>query len=287
MSELEHVLSVQARLGEGPLWDPSEGVLDFVDIEGDCYHRYNPATGAHERVDVGLPIGALALRQKGGLVLATRDGFAFWDPVAGRRTPIADPEAHKAHARFNDGAVDGRGRFWAGTMGDGEQNSLYRLDSDLRVKVMETGVGVSNGIGWSPDQKTMYYTDSPRQVIYAYDFDPDSGELSHRRLFVLSRGERGFPDGLAVDSEGFVWSARWEGWKVTRYDPQGRVEREIELPVERVTSCAFGGPNLDELYITTAWTGLNDAQRTQQPLAGDLFRVRVGIKGMPPSRFAG
>lgn len=286
MSELEHVLSVQARLGEGPLWDPHEGVLYFVDIESDCYHRYNPATGAHERVDVGLPIGVLALRQTGGLLLATRDGFAFWDPAARRRTPIADPEAHKPHARFNDGAVDGQGRFWAGTLGDGEQNNLYRLDPNLSVKLVETGIGVSNGIGWSPDQKTMYYTDSPRQIIYAYDFDPDSGELSHRRPFVLSLGERGFPDGLAVDSQGFVWSARWEGWKVTRYDPQGQVEREISLPVERVTSCAFGGPNLDELYITTAWTGLNDTGRAQQPLAGDLFRVRVGIKGMPPARFA-
>ncbi|MFN8474061.1 MAG: SMP-30/gluconolactonase/LRE family protein [Anaerolineae bacterium] len=286
MSELEHISSVQARLGEGPLWDPAEGVLYFVDIEGDCYYRYTPATGRHERVDVGLPIGVMALRQNGGLVLATRDGFAFWDAAARRLTPIADPEADKPQARFNDGAVDAAGRFWAGTMGDGDQNSLYRLEADLSVHVMETGIGTANGIGWSPDRKTMYFTDSPRQVIYAYDFDLDSGNLSNRRPFVDSRGEWGFPDGLTVDSEGFVWSARWEGWKVTRYDPRGRVEREIRLPVERVTSCTFGGPNLDELYITTAWTSLDDKGRAQQPLAGDLFRVRVGIKGQPQLRFA-
>ena len=172
-------------------------------------------------------------------------------------------------------------------MGDGDHSCLYRLDADLSVHVMETGIGTSNGIGWSPDRRTMYYTDSPRQVIYAYDFDAESGGLSHRRAFMDSTGEWGFPDGLAVDSEGFVWSARWEGWKITRYDPQGQVEREIRLPVERVTSCAFGGPNLDELYITTAWTSLDDTGRAQQPLAGDLFRLRVGIKGQPASRFAG
>ncbi len=286
MSELEYVLGVQAKLGEGPLWDADAGVLYFVDIESNCYYRYDPGTGRHERIDVGLPIGVLALREKGGLAMATRDGFVFWDPAARRLTPIADPEADKPHARFNDGAVDDRGRFWAGTMGDEDRNSLYRLDADLTVHTMETGLGTCNGIGWSPDRKTMYLTNTPHQVIYAYDFDLDSGGMSNRRTFVASAAEPGYPDGLAVDSEGFVWSARWGGGKVTRYDPEGRMEREILLPVEQVTCCTFGGPNLDELYITTAWTGLSDQQRAGQPLAGDLFRVRVGVKGIRGARFA-
>ncbi len=287
MSELEHVLRVEAKLGEGPLWDPAEGVLYFVDIESHCYYRYEPKTEQLERVDVGLPVGVMALRQNGGLVLATRDGFGFWDPAAKRLTPIADPEADKPHARFNDGAVDDRGRFWAGTMGDDDRNSLYRLDPNLTVHTMETGLGTCNGINWSPDRKTMYLTNTPHQVIYAYDFDLDSGGMSNRRIFVDSSGESGYPDGLTVDSEGFVWSARWGGSKVTRYDPQGRVEREIRLPVEQVTCCAFGGADLDELYMTTAWTGLSDEGRAKQPLAGDLFRVRVGVKGMPAARFLG
>ena len=284
---VEHVLSVGAKLGEGPLWDPEAGALYFVDIESNCYYRFEPGSGRLDRFDVGVPVGVMGLRQRGGLVLATRDGFGFWDPAAGRLTPIADPEADKPQARFNDGAVDDRGRFWAGTMGDEDRNSLYRLDADLTVHTMETGLGTCNGIKWSPDGKTMYLANTPHQVIYAYDFDLDSGGLSQRRVFVDSTAEPCFPDGLAVDSEGFVWSARWGGGKVTRYDPAGRVEREIMLPVEQVTSCTFGGPDLDELYITTAHTGLDDEQRAKQPLAGDLFRVRVGIKGMPPARFAG
>jgi sugar lactone lactonase YvrE len=287
VSEVEHVLAVQNRLGEGPRWNVDEQALYWVDIENDAFHRFDPATGAQERCVVGLPVSALGFRAAGGLILATRDGFAVWEPETQALRFLADPEAHRPESRFNDGAVDCRGRFWAGTMSVDPTSSLYRLDPDGSVQQMETGLTISNGIGWSPDNRTMYLTDTPRQVIYAYDFDAATGAIANRRLFVATPDELGGPDGLAVDSEGGVWSARWGGWKVTRYDPGGAVEREIRLPVECPTSCTFGGAGLDELYITSAWTGVDPAQLAAQPWAGDLFRVQVGIKGRPESKYAG
>jgi sugar lactone lactonase YvrE len=292
VNEVEHVLSVQNELGEGPLWHPEEQALYWVDICRNCFYRYQPTTRKLEAFDVGVAVSALAMREAGGLVMATKRGFAFWNEREGLRF-IADPEAHKPQTRFNDGAVDCRGRFWAGTMCDPEdacpepEGSLYRLDADLSLHVMEHGVSISNGIGWSPDQRYMYFTDSPLHVIYVYDFDVAGGAMENRRPFVHTPQEKGVPDGLTVDSEGFIWSACWGGWKITRYDPSGKVERVIQLPVQYPTSCAFGGASLDELFITSAWRALSEEKRQRQPLAGDLFRLRVGIMGLEEPKFAG
>ena len=291
-NDLEHVLAVQNKLGEGPLWNAEEQALYWVDIESHCFYRYTPKTGKYERFDVGVMVGVLASRAAGGLVMATKKGFAFWEAQTGLRF-IADPEAHKPHNRFNDGAVDSMGRFWAGTMCfpddtcEQPEGSLYRLDPDLSLQMMETGIGISNGIGWSPDNRLMYFTDTPLHMIYVYNFDAASGAIENRRPFIHTPDAKGVPDGLAVDSEGFIWSARWGGGKITRYDPEGRVEREIRLPVQYPTSCAFGGPSLDELYITSAWTALSEEKRIQQPFAGDLFRMRPGVKGLKEPKFAG
>jgi sugar lactone lactonase YvrE len=289
VEKAEHLLPVRNRLGEGPRWNADEGRLYWVDIENHLFYRFDPITGNRERFDVGLPVGVLAFREKGGLVLATRDGFAMWDLAAQSLTPIADPEAGKKDARFNDGGVDPAGRFWAGTMtADGSAtSSLYRLDPDGSVHTMETGIGISNGIGWSADRQKMYFTDSPRYVIYAYDFDVSSGSISNRRTFVQVPQADGQPDGLTVDSEGFVWSAHWGGYRVTRYDPQGHIERVVELPVGQVTSCVFGGPDLTDLYITSAWSGLTDDERGHQPLAGDLFLLKTDIQGQEEPKFRG
>lgn len=295
MSNVEEVLACQCRLGEGPVWSVAEQALYWVDIENQRFSRLYPASGQYEVFDVGIPVGVLALRVGGGLVMATRDGFAFWrwqEQPHLQWLANGNPEASKPHNRFNDGAVDCRGRFWAGTMCEGYADcegagSLYRLDPDGSISVMETGLTISNGIGWSPDTTRMYLTDSPRRIIYAYDFDAASGAISNRRPFVHTPGEASVPDGLTVDSEGFVWCARWGGWRVTRYDPDGKVERTIQLPVQYPTSCAFAGPNLDELYITSAWTALSAQKREQQPQAGNLFRVQVGIKGQEQPLFAG
>ena len=287
MYQVETVLNVQNKLGEGPLWHPEEHTLYWVDIEGHRFHRLNPATGQHEVFEVGLPLGTLAFREKGGLILATKNGFAFWDED--KQTPefFDDPEADKPDARFNDGAVDRQGRFWAGTMGDGSNNNLYRLNPDGSLHIMETGLTISNGIGWSPDNKTMYFTDSMPRMIYAYDFDAVTGAIENRRPFIHTPDEPGVPDGLTVDREGFIWSARWDGWKITRYDPDGKPEREIDIPAQCPTSCTFGGPDYNELYVTSASTGIDWMERVKQPEAGNLFRIHVDVKGFPEPKFAG
>ena len=291
MSELEHVLPVQNKLGEGPMWHPGEQALYWVDIPNHLIYRYYPVTGQREVFDAGVAVTVLAPRAAGGLVTGTARGFAFWDPRSQKLDFIANPEADRPYIRFNDGAVDVKGRFWAGTMNDQDSESpdgcLYRLDPDGSIHRMATGITVSNGTAWSPDHKTMYFTDTFRRVILAFDYDADTGAISNRRPFVHVPEEDGFPDGHTMDSEGCLWSTHWGGWKVTRYDPDGKVEREIRLPVANVTSCAFGGDNLDELYITTAWLTLSEEDRQKQPLAGDLFRVKVGIKGLEQSRFVG
>lgn len=287
MAQVEHFLTTENQLGEGPLWHPEEERLYWVDIEGECFHRYSPDTGKGDTFPVGQAVGCLAFRASGGLVLGLRDGLAFWDQNTSDIVIIDNPETGRTNARFNDGKVGPGGRFWAGTLGEDDQSCLYRLDPEGTVRAMETGITISNGIGWSPDDRVMYYTDSALRVIYSYDFDPDSGEIENRREFVRVPLTEGFPDGLTVDSEGFIWSAHWDGWRVTRYDPDGKTERVIALPVQRPTSCTFGGPDLDQLFITSAWTGLSETDRREQPLAGDLFQVQTDTRGQQTNVFLG
>ncbi|MDQ2718055.1 MAG: SMP-30/gluconolactonase/LRE family protein [Chloroflexota bacterium] len=291
MSDVEHILPVQNVLGEGPLWSTEEQALYWVDIESGTYSRFSPATGAYAVVNVGVPIGVMALRASGGLIMATRDGFAFWEAQTQELRYIAKPEEGKPYMRFNDGAVDCAGRFWAGSMNQDEQapadGTLYRLDPDGSVYAMFTPVAVSNGIGWSPDNTIMYFTDSPLRTIFAFDFDAATGELANRRAFVHTPDDRAVPDGLTVDSEGCIWSAYWGGARIVRYDPTGKVNRTIQVPAVYVTSCVFGGPHLDELYITSASRQLSEKQKQRYPLSGDLFRVKTGIRGLEKFKFGG
>ncbi|QBD80160.1 SMP-30/gluconolactonase/LRE family protein [Ktedonosporobacter rubrisoli] len=295
MSSLEHILASQNRLGEGALWSVDEQVLYWVDIENRCYCRLNPASGAHETISVGVMIGVLAQRSSGGLIMATEKGIALWDPQGQNLRYIAHPAGiEKPYMRFNDGAVDCAGRFWAGTMHMDESlgirdGVLYRLDPDGSVHTMETGLGTPNGIGWSPDNATMYFTDSDMAVrsVYAYDFDPTTGNISQRRVLAQFPPEMGTPDGLTVDSEGYIWSAFWDGARIVRYDPSGKIEREIDIPALRPTSCVFGGANLNELYITSASTGLSAEQKARYPFSGDLFRLSTNFRGLTKHKFAG
>jgi sugar lactone lactonase YvrE len=293
MSDVEHILASQNKLGEGPIWNKEEQALYWVDIHQQRAERFQPDTGQRNHFSFSQVVTALALRARGGFVTATSNGFAFWDGRSNNLETLADPEADKPHNRFNDGTVDPGGRFWAGTMYDGPETKeppegrLYRLDPNGQVQTMETGLTICNGIGWSPDKKRMYFTDTLRCLIYTYDFDLETGRITNRRPFVDSTDQPGFPDGLTVDSQGFVWSARWGGWKVIRYDPAGVVDRELSLPVECPTSCTFGGQDLTDLYITSAWTALTESQRKEQPQAGDLFRLRLDVKGMAETPFAG
>jgi sugar lactone lactonase YvrE len=191
--------------------------------------------------------------------------------------------------RFNDGKTDRQGRFWAGKMSDRPGNSLFRLDVDLSVHRMESSIICSNGLGWSPDNRIFYYTDSIARLIYAYDFDAGSGDICNRRVFtqVPQDAGEGLPDGMAVDEEGCIWSARWGGWKVVRYTPDAQIEREIPMPVEFPTSCAFGGPDLKDLYITSAWVEVLPERRAGQPMAGDVFRLQTEVRGIAEPLFQG
>ncbi len=289
--QVEHILSTQDELGECPIWDPQEQALYWVDIEGGRVHRYDPATKTHQLVEPEFPITAFGLRASGGWVTAAKNGLAFWDPQSGGYGFIGDPVADIPNVRFNDGVVDRQGRFWAGTINEEDfyapDSSLYRLDADGSIHQVDAGFATSNGIAVSPDGQTLYFVDMFNGNILAYDHDPATGNVENRRIFASVPEEAGYPDGLTVDSEGFIWSGHWGGWKVTRYDPAGKIEREIKLPVQNVTRCAFGGERLDELYITTAWFTLSEADRKDQPLAGDLFRVKTEVKGLVEPKFLG
>jgi sugar lactone lactonase YvrE len=231
-------------------------------------------------------------RKDAGLILTLRSSFAFFDPKTGKLQKLAEPEPHKPGNRFNDGKTDHQGRMWGGTMGDVEWDhpigSLYRFGPDLKPVRVEEGICCSNGLGWSPDSKTMYFTESFRHRIFAYDFDAATGDVSNRRVFVsLEPHDSAFPDGLTVDAEGYVWSAQPMFGRLARYAPDGKLERVIELPVSRGTSVMFGGPDLDVLYVTTMRATLSEAQLAEEPLAGSLLALRPGVKGVAETPFAG
>lgn len=289
--EVDLVLDARAELGEGPLWDERRGVLWWVDIMAGRVHRFDPAAGDDRAYEVGQPVGAVALRaSRDDLVLAVQDGFALLDPESGEVRQLREVEKGQPGNRMNDAYCDPRGRLWAGTMAMDETRAagaLYRLDRDLRVVKVLEHVGTSNGIDWSSDGRTMYYVDSPTRRVDAFDYDPETGSIGNRRAVVTFPSELGVPDGMVLDAEDYLWVAAWGGWQLRRYDPQGDLDRVVHLPVARVTKCAFGGPGLDDLYITTAWRGSSEQERAEQPHAGGVFRCRPGIRGRAPHRFAG
>ena len=283
--EVEVVVALRSELGEGPVWDARSGRLVWVDTLGRWIHATDPRTGATESIEVPLDVGAVAPRAAGGYVAALQDGFwIVGDGPARRITTV--PEARPV-LRFNDGKCDPTGRFWAGTMAYDKEvgaASLYRLDAKGRATRVIDGATISNGLAWSEDARTMYYIDSPTQRVDAFTFNSATGEVADRRTVVRIPEELGTPDGMTVDAEGGLWVALWGGGAVHRY-VDGRLDREIRLPVTQPTSCAFGGADLDSLYITSAREGLSEAERRAQPLAGALFRVRPGVRGLPPHEY--
>lgn len=286
--EVFNVIACQNILGEGPIWSPEEDALYWVDITGKKVQRFFPETRKYEFFNLTKKISVLAMREKGGFVCAAEDAFHFLDPAFNKLEMIAHPEQGKSEGRFNDGKVDRLGRFWAGTMTpQGASSALYRMDADLSIHRMAADITISNGIGWSLDNKTMYYVDSNRYVIYAYDFDIDTGSIFNQRDFLRFETSYGVPDGLTVDAEGFIWCAIYDGWKVIRIHPGGKIMEEIPMPVSKPSSVAFGGKNMDELYVTSISEGLNPNEKAEQPMAGDLFMFRPGVKGMAEPKFAG
>jgi sugar lactone lactonase YvrE len=235
-------------------------------------------------------VGAVALTEAGDLVMAVCHGFARLDLDSGRVRTIVEVEADRQDQRMNDGKCDPAGRFWAGTMAFDYRRgagALYRLDPDGRVHTMVREVTISNGLDWTDDGRRMYYIDTATKSIDVFDFDPANGAIVNRRPLVQVPDGQGFPDGMTLDADGGIWVALWGGSAVRRYTPDGALDREIRLPVTQPSSCAFGGRDLRDLYITTAATTLSPEARTRQPHAGGVFRCRPGVQGRPANRFRG
>ena len=290
--QVELVVDARATLGEGPLWDERAGLLYWVDILRHNLHVYNPTTGENKTYDVGHRVSTVVLSESGKVLVTVENGFAWFDLAASKLDMIVDPEADKPENRFNDGKCDPGGRFWAGTMHASatvpEKGSLYRLDPDLSVHTMLTGVSISNGIVWTADRKTMYFNDTIPGTVTAFDFDNETGDISRPRVVIQVPESMGVPDGMAIDSEGMLWIAHFFGGAVHRWNPHtGDVLDTITLPASNPTACAFAGDNLDELYITTARDSVSEEQLEREPHAGGLFHVKTGVTGTVTHRFKG
>ncbi len=284
----ELLLQSDALVGEGPFYVEETGELHWVDIERGEIHCTDVATARDRHVRVGERVGSAVPSRIGpGWVAGLRDGVALVAPDGSIEVQVG-VEDDRPSQRMNDGACDSRGRFWTGTMdeeGAPGVACLYRVEKDLTVTQAVSGVALSNGLGWSPDERLFYYVDSRKQTLDVFDFDVDAGSLAKRRVLVEIPEAEGMPDGLAVDDAGCIWLALWQGASVRRYTPEGRLDALLELPISQVTSCAFGGPGGDTLFITSGSTGLSAAAREREPLAGSVFAWQAPVAGPPAHRF--
>jgi sugar lactone lactonase YvrE len=279
---------VKALLGEGPAWDSATGALTFVDIKGRRAFRWREEDGLEE-FPTAARVGSLLPRASGGYIAGTDRGIAAIDLDRDRFELLFDPEEERETNRFNDAKVDRTGRLFAGTMDDEEREAsgaFYRIDKNLACTRVDDGFRVTNGPAFSLDGKIMYANDSALQVTYRYDLAPDGTPLNRRELARFGEGE-GYPDGMTVDAEGCLWIAFWDGWCLRRLSPDGERLSELRVPVQRPTSCTFGGPSLDRLFITSARIGLAEAELAAQPMAGGLFMTLAGVQGIADRPFAG
>jgi L-arabinonolactonase len=274
------------------MWSPREQALYWTDNLGERVYRFEPDGGGHESFALDQNVMDIALRERGGLLLALAKALAFYDPAMGELETFMEVERDRPRNRLNDGKVDRRGRYWAGTMDDVDwdrpSGALYRLEPTHELGRAHGDVACANGLGWSPDDRIFYFGESFRHAIFAFDFDADAGLVSGRRVFAtVERSTGAFPDGLTVDADGGVWSAHNGAGRVVRYAPDGRITHEVELPVPQPTSCIFGGKELDVLYVTTSRQNLTPEQLGRAPRSGSLFAVRPGPTGLPEPSFAG
>ena len=275
-------------LGEGPFWDADAQRLHWVDILAPGLLSGDPATGERSFRPMPELVGVAIPKASGGFVCATETGIKTISST-GEIAVLAEPEADRPGNRFNDGKCDSRGRLWVGSLAintEPGRGRLWRVDPDGSFALMEEGLHISNGLGWSPDERTFYFTDGPK-TIWAYDFDAAAGTISNKRAFAEFGPGDGVPDGLTVDAEGYVWVAIWDGWAVRRYAPDGRLDRTISLPVPRPTSCTFGGPDMDRLFVTSARIRLSAKHLAEAPLSGSVFALDAGVTGQKDKIFAG
>lgn len=287
----EVVVEHRCLLGEGPVWDELNDRIFWIDIINGEIHFFCLNSKKHKVMEVGQPIGAIALQTNGGLIAALQHGFAEVEIDEEQVRMIADPEAHLPNNRFNDGKCDPFGRFWAGTMDDIEGKegvgSLYVLDRDFSVSLKIRDVSCSNGLAWSADDRKLYFIDTPTRQVVSYDYDIENAAVENKKVVITIPEGEGYPDGMTIDTEGMLWIAHWDGWKVSRWNPlTGELLATVLLPASRITSCTFGGKKLNDLYITSAKVGLSELELENQPLAGSLFVVKnVGVKGVAPVEF--
>ena len=274
----ELMADYRCETGEGPLWHPMERQVYWSDIPRGRIFRLNPFSRRHEQIYEGRIVGGYTIQSDGSLLLfMDRGSVAVWRD--GKLEYLVNEMEGETDNRFNDVAADPAGRVFCGTMPtDTRSATLYRMDTDGSITTVLEGVGLSNGIGFSPDQKQMYYTDSLARKIYIFDYDIDSGDVTNQRVFVETPDDGSIPDGMTVDAEGYVWGARWDGSSLYRYNPDGEQVVQIQFPAKKISSVIFGGVDLTDMYVTTAGGG-NKAE--EGPGAGGLFRVNVGIQGKP------
>ena len=286
---LELVLDAKAEIAEGPFWDQEKQLLYWVDILGKTINLYNPIEDENKVIQLEKMIGALIPGDNDKLLAALEDGLYLIDAETAETEFLVNPESNTEETRFNDGKCDPRGRFWVGTM-DLEENrelgTLYCLDQDLNLEEKIKDVKISNGLAWSLENETMYYIDSPTKKVFAFDYDLETAEISNRRVIIKFAEGEGVPDGMTIDAQGKLWIAHFGGAQVSRWDPEtGEKIDKVELPVSNITSCAFGGKNLDELYITTASVGLSEEEKAEQPFAGGIFRYQAEVSGLEAVKF--
>lgn len=291
VGELELVLDVKATLGEGPCWDREKQILYWVDILEKKVYLFNPETNENRGIQLEQYVGAIVPRNTDEAVVVLEDGFYFLNYTTEEVTLIEEPESHLKNNRFNDGKCDAYGRFWAGTMDKtfvDKQGALYCLEPNGTVTKKLSKVGLSNGLAWSPDQNFMYFIDTLAKTVTRFDFTMETGDIGNPIQIINFSEEEGLPDGMTIDEEGMLWIAHFGGAKVSRWNPKtGEQIATIDVPALNVTSCGFGGRDLNELYITTARSGLSEEQLQQYPLSGGLFRMKLDVKGMPAYSFRG
>jgi L-arabinonolactonase len=291
MSEVQCVVDCRNILGEGPAWLADEQKVYWVDIEKSQLWSYDPQTGAVRTWNSPERITAFAFRDQTGLLVAFESGLAIYDPHTGETEKIQDVEPDLTATRMNDGRCDRQGRFIIGGMdesGNGEPvSNVYRVDADRRVNKIISGVACANSTCFSPDGRVMYFADTPTGQIWAYDYDTNTGAVANRRVFADFSDQPGLPDGSIVDAEGFLWNAQWNGHRVVRYRPDGTVDRIVDMPVMNPTCVAFGGKDLDVLYVTTARYLMTPEQIDAEPLSGGLFAVKTDVQGLHEPKFCG
>ena len=290
MSQLTCVLDARANLGESPFWSTRERVLYWVDITGPSLNRFDPASGRNTSIPMPESIGCIAPRELRGFIVALRGGIWLAHPDGTLDRKVLDAPYDPAHHRFNDGRCDRRGRFFAGTMNerrDAPSAALMRVDLDGTMSQALGGLTVSNGLAWSPDGRTMYHADTPMLTVRAYDYDPATGVPSNPRVFAQWIDENDRPDGGAVDSAGNYWIALYRGGRIVQLSPSGEALAEYDVPAMCPTMCAFGGPDLKTLYVTTARQMRDADELARLPHSGGIFAMRVDVPGLPEPAFAG